>query len=332
MSNEENALLVQLEPTSARDFFTDAAKVGEVINKIRSIATNDNFDAATAKGRAEIKSLAYKIKRSKTYLDEAGKDLVSELKELPKLIDSNRKTIRDELDAIHDQVRKPLTDWEEAEARKIREQKEAEERAEIARAKILDITQIPLAYINAPSAKIRAAIGTMEVSELVVDSFGDLFEEARVAKVQAIEKLRQMAEAAEVVEKHQQEERDRLIAEQAVAREREAAKQAIIEANMAAHRAEAERKAAEQRAIDAEANRKAAEIKAADDERQRIKAEQEAVRRAEEARARDVEHKGRIHREAVACLTVHAGITDDQAKAVVVAIAKRQIPHISINY
>ncbi|OCS62006.1 hypothetical protein BBZ50_02590 [Escherichia coli] len=47
-------------------------------------------DITTAKGRKEIASLAYKVAQTKTYLDGLGKDLVAELKEIPKLIDANR--------------------------------------------------------------------------------------------------------------------------------------------------------------------------------------------------------------------------------------------------
>ncbi|EGT6367902.1 cell envelope biogenesis protein TolA, partial [Escherichia coli] len=50
-------------------------------------------DITTAKGRKEIAYLAYKVAQTKTYLDGLGKDLVAELKEIPKLIDANRKTV-----------------------------------------------------------------------------------------------------------------------------------------------------------------------------------------------------------------------------------------------
>ena len=64
--------------------------------------------------RAERRSLlAYKVAQTKTYLDGLGKDLVAELKEIPKLIDANRKTVRDRLDELKAKARQPLTDYEE---------------------------------------------------------------------------------------------------------------------------------------------------------------------------------------------------------------------------
>lgn len=74
-------------------------------------------DITTAKGRKEIASLAYKVAQTKTYLDGLGKDLVAELKEIPKLIDANRKTVRDRLDELKAKARQPLTDYEEEQAR-----------------------------------------------------------------------------------------------------------------------------------------------------------------------------------------------------------------------
>jgi chromosome condensin MukBEF complex kleisin-like MukF subunit len=59
--------------------------------------------------------MAHKVARSKTYIDNAGKDLVTELKALPKQIDESRRIVRERLDALKDEVRRPLTEWEQAE-------------------------------------------------------------------------------------------------------------------------------------------------------------------------------------------------------------------------
>jgi len=78
-------------------------------------------DTSTAKGRAEIKSLAAKVASSKTLLDDIGKDAVADLKKKPALIDAARKVARDDLDALKIKIRQPLTDWEaEKEAEKVR--------------------------------------------------------------------------------------------------------------------------------------------------------------------------------------------------------------------
>ena len=80
-------------------------------------------DVTTKKGRDAIASIAYKVAKGKTALDNIGKDLVAELKDVPKKIDAERKRMRDLLDLWKDEVRAPLTAWEEAEeARKLAHQ------------------------------------------------------------------------------------------------------------------------------------------------------------------------------------------------------------------
>lgn len=108
MANE----LVVIEKSKALDVFKSSNSVEDIISKIESEVNSFVNDVNTDKGRKEIKSLAYRVAQSKTYLDGLGKDLVAELKEIPKLIDANRKTVRDRLDALRDKVRQPLTEWE----------------------------------------------------------------------------------------------------------------------------------------------------------------------------------------------------------------------------
>jgi hypothetical protein len=173
-------------------------------------------------------------------------------------------------------------------------------------------------------------------------------EQERIAS-EAAEKARQEAEAKAAEE--------RRIADEAAAAERarvEAeAKAKIDEANAAA---EAQRKAAEE----AEA-RRLADLAAAEQrqkeaaeaaERQRLADAAEAQRRQDEAvaaerqrqadeakriadeaakREKDTKHKKAVNNAAHACLVL-TGLNDEQAKAVVVAIAQGKIMHITINY
>src|SRR3546814_10114176 len=76
-------------------------------------------DVQTKKGRDAIASIAYKVAKSKTYLDGVGKELTDSAKELPKKIDATRKLVRDTLDAWKDEVRTPLTEWEQAEESRV---------------------------------------------------------------------------------------------------------------------------------------------------------------------------------------------------------------------
>ena len=60
-------------------------------------------------------------------MDSAGKKLVADWKEKAKKVDESRKIARDFLDNLRDEVRRPLTEWEEAEEKRIAEEKAREE-------------------------------------------------------------------------------------------------------------------------------------------------------------------------------------------------------------
>ena len=108
---------------TALQVYSAANGLDPFLAKIREEIDGFTPDVTTRKGREAIASIAYKVARSKTALDNVGKDLVAELKEVPKKIDAERKRMRDLLEAWQAEVRRPLTEWEAAEeARKAKHQ------------------------------------------------------------------------------------------------------------------------------------------------------------------------------------------------------------------
>ena len=69
----------------------------------------------TDKGRKEIASLAYKVRRSKTFLDGLGENLIEDSRNRVKAVNSERKIMRDRLDLLAEKAREPLTKFEDAE-------------------------------------------------------------------------------------------------------------------------------------------------------------------------------------------------------------------------
>lgn len=139
-------------------------------------------------------------------------------------------------------------------------------------------------------------------------------------------------------------------AEQRAQAERDAAAKRALDAAEALSLAEQERQLADARAkdvaeradrdrIEAEAKAERDRLAAIDAERRRVAEEAEYERKRAEVRAADQAHRGAVNREAMAAiqmaLSVHipdatkAGLA---AKAVVVAIAKTDVPHVSIHY
>ncbi|HEN8483270.1 TPA: hypothetical protein U8165_005979, partial [Pseudomonas aeruginosa] len=100
---------------TALQVYSAANGLDPFLAKIREEIDGFVPDVTTRKGREAIASIAYKVARSKTALDNVGKELVAELKEVPKKVDAERKRMRDLLDSWQAEVRQPLTDWEQRE-------------------------------------------------------------------------------------------------------------------------------------------------------------------------------------------------------------------------
>ena len=81
------------------------------------------------------------------------------------------------------------------------------------------------------------------------------------------------------------------------------------------------------------------QTKAAQDEAARLQKEaddraaKEAAEKADaEARQRDVEHRGKIMREAKEAIMEHGGVKEDAAKKIVLAIVAGSIPHANLKF
>lgn len=118
--------LVSLEEVDARKLFLEDGETDKFFRLVQQKVPQRKYDVAFQEERDECKSMAYRISRTKTALDNAGKDLVADAKKKIKSIDARRKLVRDELDRLKEEIRKPLTEYEE-------KQKKAKEAEELAR-------------------------------------------------------------------------------------------------------------------------------------------------------------------------------------------------------
>ncbi|WP_272688519.1 MULTISPECIES: cell envelope biogenesis protein TolA [Providencia] len=331
MANE----LVVIEKSTALEVFKSSDSVEDIIRKVEQEVNSFIPDVSTAKGRKQIASLAYKVAQSKTYLDGLGKDLVAELKEIPKLIDANRRTVRERFDTLRDKVRQPLTEWE-AEQERI----EAEKKMLAWHEEALEMNA---AFDKALAERIES---DHEIALLMNEKFDrDLAEAKAEAERQRI--------AHEEELKKQAAEQARLESEQKAQQQIEAAAQREREAKEAAERAEREKQEAIQRAEQAakEAKEKAEqEAKEAQERAEREKqaaieaerkkqADIEAARLAEEERKRqedakrqaDKKHQKEINNQAMQDL-IDAGIPEECAESCIIAIAKNLVSNVKIHY
>jgi hypothetical protein len=99
--------------------FRAADGLDPIIARIEAEVRSHVPDLTTAKGRKEIASLAHKVSRSKTALDDAGKALNEEARAQINAVDAERRKVRDRLDALRDEARAPLDKWEADEAARV---------------------------------------------------------------------------------------------------------------------------------------------------------------------------------------------------------------------
>ena len=111
---------VDVEQAAYMAAFSQPDGLQSVIDQITSQAIEQaqDLDAATATSRKKLASIAYSVAQAKTAIDSTGKDLVADAKAKIKIVDNNRKAVRDQLDNLRDQIRRPVTEFEEAEKAK----------------------------------------------------------------------------------------------------------------------------------------------------------------------------------------------------------------------
>lgn len=318
--------LVPLETRSAAEIFRDRATLDDVLAKIKAATHPEEVpDTDTAEGRQRIKSLAYKVSRSKVALDDAGKELVAGIKAQAATIDELRRTAREQLDTLRDAVRAPLDAWEAEQARieqeaieQARREREAEEAARLAeeqrRREELERRERELAEREAAIRKAEQEAREREEAAAKAEADRIAAEQAEAERLEREAIIRQ--EAAEQAEREAREriERAEREAEEARRREQEAAQRAAEE-QAAAVRAAEER--VRQEAEERERER------LADEERQRL----EAL-----ALAQRVAHRRKVMREAAAGLAKETGIGKEAALAIVTAIASGNVPHVSVQF
>jgi len=328
--------LVVIEEKNAMAVFTNNDQLDPLIEAIEKEARSLVPDVTTKKGRDAIASMAHKVARSKTYIDNAGKDLVAELKALPKQIDESRRVVRERLDALKDEVRRPLTEWE-AEQERIK----AEEAMNALHAEALEMN---IKFDQELAAKFEADHEMALLMDKDIDrERADKAAEAERHRIAREEEIKRQAEEKakrEAAEKAQRE------IDAAAAREREAIlakERAEREQKEAAEKAERERIAAEQKAaadkqaaIDAErrkAHEEADRIRREAEQREQARLAEEK-RKAEELARReaDVNHRKAIGTDIVKALQANTTLTRDQAIEVLTAVKDGRIPHTGISY
>ena len=314
------------------------------VSAAREAVSGEVPDTTSRKGRERIASLAAQVSRSKTAVEKPGREYLKRIKELPKAIEVELREFVQQMDALRDEVRQPLTEWEQRE-----EARKAKHQAGI------DQINLRLECRDLDSAELKSNIVWLE-GMAIGESWEEYEVEASRAKDKALAALRDAlvvrekyeAEQAELAElrrklaEQEQKDREARIAQEAAEKaqreaeakaqaERDAAAQRERDLELQAERAKRAELEAQQRAEQAERDALAKAEQAAAAERQRQADEQARIEREAKAREADKAHKKAINNEALAAF-IAGGMPEECAKQAITLIAQRRIPHISINY
>lgn len=352
--------IVKLESFTAAQIFGPGF-IDPVIDQIESEVKTQaaRLDISTESNRKALASLAYKVGRSKTFIDSQRKALVADEKKRLKAIDSEGARIWDRLESLQAEVRKPLTDWEEADKQRICAHEENIRETEAGGAYTakhwqelsVEVMTDRLNEIKALSGRDWqefASRGALAIKTAVTQIEEAIAKREKYDAEQA-ELARLRAEAAE----REQKEREERIAQ--AAREK-AEREAKEREERAARQAEAERQRIENERVQAEARAKAAEeariaaaekakrdaeeaaaraerekLAAIEAERRRVATEEQRKREEQERLENNRKHRAKIHNEMIEAFSAE-GWNAEAAKSAVSLIAKNKIPHVSITY
>ncbi len=333
-----------------------------IIEGLKKEAAKFKGDISTAKGRKEIASFARKFSTAKTYLDSLGKTLSDEYRAKIAPINAERNKIETCCNELRDHVRKPLTDWEDAEKKRVAD---IEERihiindfidvqlvlivtAEDAKDALNKVKDIPIDEtfeefeLAATKAK-GAALTQLEAKFIVLQSAekekaeAERLEKERLEREQKEREEKIAEEASETARieaedkaRKEQEEKDRLAKEAIEKAERE-----TLEAKLATEKADREKKEAEakveQDKKDAIEKAEREKEEAIEEERKRVAAVEESERQAEEKLAKNKAHRGKLNKEAKQSF-IDEGFEVEEAERIIKVIAKARIANITINY
>ena len=327
------------------------------LRQLRPMVYPSVLDISTKAGRDRIVAKAASVRSRKAEFERTKLALTSHWRDQTAKVNAVGKTIAEKMGALAEEIRAPVTQWEEADKAR---------QAEADRI-IADLTFAANVAFGETSQHVQQRLDHIRGINLNPEVLGVRLDMAEDLKADAVAKLTdavtglkaQEAQAAELAQLRAEQERQRIANEQAeqerIAKEAaeaaakaeqdrierarvEAAEQARRDAEAAAERERIERERAAQAEIDA-ANARAAEAeRAAAAERQRL-ADLEAARKAaadaeaqEQARREaDIAHREKVIDTAAEALTA-LGLTKKLATSVVNAIASGNVPNVQVVF
>lgn len=367
MSAQQQVITIDDISTDNAPAIYVAGGLGQFFDAVKAEVTAEVPDLTTRKGRERIASLAATVSKSKKAVETPGRDYLKRLKEMPKVVEAELREFVTKMDALRDATRQPLTDWEAAELARtdkhvdgiqaikdlavfestptaahvaqiiadleLVEISDALEEFLAEAAQVKDQTLAKLRALHAERTQYEAEQAELTRLRLEKEARDKKDNEDRIAR-EAAEQATREAEAR--AQRDRDAEAQRVRDDQAAAEKRESdLKLQAAESDRRAEQAKREQIEAEQRAERervAAAERQAAAVEQArQDEIARANAAADEILRQQQERQADVAHKSKILGEAKQAL-IGMNISEELAKAIVLKIARGEVPNVSIQF
>jgi hypothetical protein len=329
---EAEKLIVKIVDADPGLVLVDSNVRADFIQHVRNEISLFTGDLSTAGGRKAIASFAHKVTRTKTAIDNAGKALNEQARKQIAAVDAVRREMRETLDALRDEVRAPLTEWEVAE----------KERLEARDNTLRIINQAGIGVPGETAAAIEDRLRQLHC----IGILEEVFQEGTESAIEALEKAKDQVSVLldrAKSEEAAQAELEKLRAEAAA---REKADREKAEAEAAAERI---RLLKEQRAREEAERTRIAEEKAVAAAEAKHKAEIEAIQRAQlekeirekelrlrlkaeaDKRKADTEHRQNVKEKAIAAF-IEVGFDTEESILLFEVIEKGQIPNVQVVF
>lgn len=327
MSAENSQNLIPLETITAVSIFATENGVDNIIAQVKEKAVIGEFDISKEDDRDRIRSMAFKVTRTKTALEDMGKDFVAEEKAKIKIIDTRRIALWSAMEEIQTDVRRPLTEFEDKEKARLAGHNEG-----------MESVRSLLTFNNEPGiADVEERIKELETlkardfqefgpqAKTVIETVENRLSEKLAQVIKADEDAKELERLrAEKAERDEQARIDKIKADAETAAAAKAIKDAQDQINAANQRAaEAEKKLEE----------KTADPPAPPPVQEQPKAAPETIRTAVGGIAMaEKERRRKINAAVKEAIAMEGMTTDKEAEEITKAIIMGRIPNVTITY
>ena len=113
-TKETGLSIPEIQESQWPEIYENGDYLQDFIEKVRNEVTGEVPDLSTKKGRARVASLASKVSSAKAAVEKPGRNYLRALKAKVKPVEANLREFVASMNALRDEVREPLSEWEKS--------------------------------------------------------------------------------------------------------------------------------------------------------------------------------------------------------------------------